>query len=108
MPDQLIKEVKSSEQYRRKLGVTTIVPMLRLEGHILEKYGFHTGATIVVKYSKDRLVLKPKLSRSAYRKALKAAEEFDPNPRKTRGLEFLNDIERYIRSNVPLPRQKKE
>jgi len=47
------------------------LPVLRIEGRWLEKLGFHPRETVVVTYSKDRLVIRPKLSRAEYNRLLK-------------------------------------
>lgn len=73
------KEVKLHDMYRygRSRKKNRIVPVLRLEGDWLEDLGFHAGETVVVTYKKDKLVIKPKLSRSAYKEAQKELE--NPN-----------------------------
>ncbi len=76
MSNQHVKELKLQELYKFLPTETRIVPVLRMEGAMLDKYGFHAGETVVVTYSKDRLVIRPKLSRSEYRKAVKAAKLF--------------------------------
>ncbi|SEA23619.1 SymE family type I addiction module toxin [Pedobacter hartonius] len=50
-------------------------PVLRIEGHWLEDLGFHPGETVVITYSKDKLVIRPKLSRTEYNKLLKAGQK---------------------------------
>ena len=70
------KEVKLHDMYRygNIKNKNRIVPVLRLEGDWLELLGFHAGETVLVTFSKDRLVIKPKLSRSEYRKVQKEWE----------------------------------
>jgi len=67
------KEVKLHDMYRygNSRKQDRIVPVLRLEGDWLEDLGFHAGEAVVITYSKDKLVIKPKLSRSEYKKAQK-------------------------------------
>ena len=71
MTNSNTKEVKLHDMYRygnsRKMN--RIVPVLRLEGDWLEELGFHAGEAVIITYSKDKLVIKPKLSRSEYKKS---------------------------------------
>jgi len=83
MKDQHIKEIKLQAQHRiSSLGNTTIIPVLKLEGNLLDEYGFHYGETVIVTYSRNKLVITPKRSHEEYRDSIIAYNMENPHLQK--------------------------
>jgi hypothetical protein len=79
MPVKQTKEIKICELIKcRPYEKNQILPVLRMEGRWLESLGFHAGQMAVITCSKDKLVIRPKLSRAAYKKLLEEEPRSHP------------------------------